>query len=208
MIIINFSCLPRKELLLASEERLRELFVDPSILISMTSLCIADAPENTPDNPAVKKSLIAMLTLYVTRKFSKEEPHEVCSLGIVYNSPFNYISLENAYFWNEPPHHAIASESISYIAAQDVRVFQWNAALSVTNTRTFVCCRLFWYRIFWFPIVFYTSKESCLLFGFCGRIHPFLSSWLLFALHSLIVFFWLYWTTIYINLLIVKCYPG
>jgi len=39
-----------------------------------------DAPDTTPDNPAVKKSLIAMLTLYVTRKFNKEKPHEILKL--------------------------------------------------------------------------------------------------------------------------------
>ena len=38
---------------------------------------IADAPNNTPDNPAVKKSLTAMLTSYVTKKLVKESPHEV-----------------------------------------------------------------------------------------------------------------------------------
>eukprot|EP00795_Rhopilema_esculentum_P013369 gene13369-4225_t len=39
-----------------------------------------DAPNNTPDNPAVKKSLTAMLTSYVTKKLVKESPHEILKL--------------------------------------------------------------------------------------------------------------------------------
>ena len=35
----------------------------------------------TPQNPAVQKSLCAMLTPYVARKLAKEPPHEVsCSV--------------------------------------------------------------------------------------------------------------------------------
>eukprot|EP00794_Sanderia_malayensis_P017835 gene17835-19618_t len=39
-----------------------------------------EPPNNTPDNPAVKKSLAAMLTFYVSRKLSKESPDEILKL--------------------------------------------------------------------------------------------------------------------------------
>ena len=35
----------------------------------------------TPDNPAVKKSLMAMLTPYLSRKLAEDKPEEVGSLG-------------------------------------------------------------------------------------------------------------------------------
>ena len=46
--------------------------------ISTFTIFSVDGPDATPDNPAVRKSLSAMLTAYVARKLSKEAPHEVC----------------------------------------------------------------------------------------------------------------------------------
>ena len=44
---------------------------------------ITEGEESSPDNPAVKKSLSAMLTPYLSRKLSNESPSEVRSMDRV-----------------------------------------------------------------------------------------------------------------------------
>ena len=51
-------------------------FFTHTVLVLLPSI---GGNSETPQNPAVQKSLCAMLTPYVARKLAKETPHEVSS---------------------------------------------------------------------------------------------------------------------------------
>ena len=75
LFIIIFNLFNGKVEFAFSLKRLLLTSISP---LTFTSIVLYVAGEDeTPDNPAVQKSLNAMLTSYITRKIQKEEPHEV-----------------------------------------------------------------------------------------------------------------------------------